>query len=79
MANRMRTPGELLDAYNDSQEIADGLRRVGHELDSLRRYASAYWCFEAAIHIEGLYETARQLARYVSKLQANQAVKDGKE
>lgn len=63
----MRPPAKQLpsvvDVYGDSQEIANGLRLVKNGLDCDGLPEDAYWCEEAAVHIEGLYHLARELER----------------
>ena len=48
---------ERLQVFDDSEEIAIGVWGA----------ANTYWNKEAATHIEGLWQTANDLARIVSK------------
>ena len=54
-----------LDAFNDSQEIADGCRQAARALGS-----RGYYPTEAAVHIEGLYRLACLMAHELQRREA---------
>lgn len=53
---------ERLSVFSDSKEVCAGLRAHSSDDDEY-----AYWPNEAAVHIEGLWDLAKELMRYIEE------------
>jgi hypothetical protein len=53
---------ERLSVFSDSKEVCAGLRA-----HSSSDHEYGYWPNEAAVHIEGLWDLAKELMRYIEE------------